>query len=253
MIIADVSLVACISRGAGYELASEVVLLRKQVAMLTERSSGRRVRIRFLQRCSLAVLSRLCHWREAIVACDVCTVVTATFRVLYVSVVMAIGSRRILHTNVTASPPAEWTTRQLREAIPCTHGYRFLLHGRDSIFSKDLDRTVKRLGLRVLKSPVRAPKADAFCERLMGTLRRECLDRLIPLSENHLRRILSRWARHYNKARPHSSLGPGIPDPPPELPVPLPTHRHRLPRGSRVIVTPILGGLHHEYRLEEAA
>jgi putative transposase len=109
------------------------------------------------------------------------------------------------------------------------------------------------LGLIMFKSPVRAPKANAFSERLIVTLRRECLDWLIPLSENHLRRMLARWVRHYNKARPHSSLGPKIPGPPPGLPVPLQLHRHRLPKGAWVAATPILGGLHHEYRLDTAA
>ena len=105
---------------------------------------------------------------EAIVACDFLTVVTATFRVLYVFVVMEVGSRRIVYYNVTTNPTAAWTTQQLREAIPCDHRYRFLVHDRDSIFSKSLDETIRHLGLRVLKSPVRAPKANAFCERLHG-------------------------------------------------------------------------------------
>lgn len=190
---------------------------------------------------------------EAIVACDFFTTVTASFRVLYVFVAMEVGSRRILHCNVTANPTAEWTTRQLRQGIPHDHRWRFLIHDRDSIFSTNLDQTVARMGLRVLKNPVRAPRANAFCERLIGTIRRECLDWLIPLSENHLRCILLRWAHHYNEARPHSSLGPGIPNPPPGLPLPLQAHRHCLPDGARVAATPILGGLHHEYRLDRAA
>jgi transposase InsO family protein len=190
---------------------------------------------------------------ETIVACDFFTSVTATFRVLYVFLVMEVGSRRILHYNVTANPTAEWTTRQLREAIPHDHRWRFLVHDRDSIFSRRLDETINRMGLRVLKSPIRAPKANAFVERLIGTMRRECLDWLIPLSENHLRRILGRWVRHYNQARPHASLGPGIPEPPKGLPVLLQAHRHRIPPGDRVVATPILGGLHHEYRLDRAA
>lgn len=190
---------------------------------------------------------------DAIVACDFLTTVTAGFRVLYVFLVMEVGSRTILHCNVTANPTAEWTTRQLRGAIPYDHRRRFLIHDRDSVFSSDLDRTVERLGLQILKSPVRAPKANAFCERLVGTARRECFDWLIPLSEGHMRRILRDWVRHYNEARPHASLGPGIPDPPPGLPVPAQVDRHRLPAGTRVAATPILGGLHHEYRLEKLA
>jgi transposase InsO family protein len=117
---------------------------------------------------------------RAIVACDFCVVVTATFRVLYVFVVIEHASRRLLHINVTAHPTAEWTLQQLREAIPSDHDYRFLTHDRDSIFSKQLDQRMRNLGLRMLKTPPRVPRANAICERVLGTLRRECLDFLIP-------------------------------------------------------------------------
>jgi putative transposase len=188
---------------------------------------------------------------QAIVACDFCVVVTATFRLLYVFVVMEHATRRILHTNVTASPTASWTLQQLREAIPANHTYRFLMHDRDSIFSQQLDQSIRHLGLRVLKTPVRTPQANALCERLIGTLRRECFDFLIPLSANHVRRILREWVPHYNTSRPHMSLGPGMPQPPASLPVPLQAHRHQLPAHLLVVSQPILGGLHHAYALAE--
>jgi putative transposase len=152
---------------------------------------------------------------QAIVACDFCIVITATFRILYVFVVIDHSSRRLLHVNVTAHPTAPWTLQQLRDAIPSDHTYRFLIHDRDAIFSRQLDQCVRNLGLRVLKTPVRSPQANALCERLLGTLRRECLDFLIPLTANHLRRILHKWVCHYNAGRPHMALGPGIPQPPP--------------------------------------
>jgi putative transposase len=186
---------------------------------------------------------------QAIVACDFCVVVTATFRLLYVFVVMEHRRRRILHCNVTAHPTAQWTLQQLREAMPSDHGYRFLIHDRDCIFSQQLDQRVQHLGLRVLKTPVRSPQANAFCERLLGTLRRECLDFVIPLTEHHLRHLLHEWATHYNTGRPHLSLGPGIPQPPASLPAPRQAHRHRLPAHLHVVTRPILGGLHHEYGL----
>jgi transposase InsO family protein len=190
---------------------------------------------------------------QAVVACDFCVVVTATFRLLYVFVLMEHATRRILHANVTAHPTAPWTLQQLREAIPADHSYRFLIHDRDSIFSQQLDQRIRNLGLRVLKTPVRSPQANALCERLLGTLRRECLDCLIPLTESHLRRLLHTWVPHYNAGRPHMALGPGIPAPPSYLPVPLQAHRHRLPPHVWVRARPILGGLHHEYQLEEKA
>jgi len=108
-------------------------------------------------------------------------------------------------------------------------------------------------GLKVLRTPVQAPKANAYCERLMGTIRRECLDYVIPFSEKHLRTILRDWVAHYNQGRPHSSLGPGIPD----LcgkPIARPTvQRHELPAACRIRIKDVLSGLHHEYWLEETA
>ena len=127
---------------------------------------------------------------------------------------MEIGSRRILHANVTANPTAEWTLQQFREALPWEHDYRWLIHDRDSIFSQALDEAIEDMLLTVLKTPFRAPLANAFCERLIGTLRRECLDHMIPMSDTHLRMIVREWVEHYNRGRPHSSLGPGLPDPP---------------------------------------
>jgi putative transposase len=190
---------------------------------------------------------------QAIVACDFCVVVTATFRLLYVFVIMEHATRRILHTNVTAHPTASWTLQQLREAIPADHTYRCLIHDHDSIFSQQLDRGIRHLGLRVLKTPVRTPQANALCARLIGTLRRECFDFLIPLTANHLRWLLHTWVRHYNTSRPHMALGPGIPQPPPSLPEPLQPSRHWLPEHVRVVSQAILGGLHHEYRLAKVA
>jgi putative transposase len=186
---------------------------------------------------------------SAILACDFCVVVTATFRLLYVFIVIEHQTRRIVHCNVTAHPTAAWTLQQLREAIPSDHSYRFLIHDRDGIFSPLLDKSVSHMGIRVLRSPPRSPKANSFCERVIGTLRRECLDYFIPITESHLRSITTNWMTHYNKGRPHSSLGPGIPNPPSDLPVALQTHRHRIPNHLKVIAHPILGGLHHEYGL----
>ncbi|MDQ3831478.1 MAG: integrase core domain-containing protein [Candidatus Tectomicrobia bacterium] len=190
---------------------------------------------------------------QAIVACDFCVVFTATFRLLYVFVVMEHLTRRLLHVNVTAHPTAAWALQQLREAIPADHAYRFLIHDRDTIFSQTLDQSVHHLGLKVLETPPRSPQANALCERLIGTLRRECLDFVIPLTEAHLRRLLHEWAAHYNRGRPHMSLGPGIPQPPSSLPASRCEHRHRWLKPYHVVAHPILGGLHHDYRLEPQA
>src|SRR5690606_13481717 len=105
---------------------------------------------------------------RVMVAADFFVVITATFRTLYVVVILELGTRRILHYNVTAHPTTEWTLQQFREALPADHSYRFAIHDRDSIFSKELDKAVTELGVRVLRTPVRAPKANSVCERFGG-------------------------------------------------------------------------------------
>jgi putative transposase len=180
-------------------------------------------------------------------------VVTATFRLLYVFVVIEHASRRLLHVNVTAHPTAEWTLKQLREAIPADHMYRFLIHDRDAIFSRQLDQRIRNLGLGVLKTPPRCPQANAICERVLGTLRGECLDFLIPFTANHLRQLVVEWVTHYNTGRPHMALGPGIPQPLPARLASLQKGRHVLPDHLSIVAHPILRGLHHDYALETSA
>ncbi len=154
---------------------------------------------------------------KAIVACDFFVAVTATFRLLYVFVVIEHSSRQLVRVNVTARPSAAWALQQLREVVGFDHARRYLIHDRDSIFARYLDESIRALGLSVLKSPPYCPRANAICERVIGTIRRECLDWLIPISEGHLRSILKSWVEHYNRGRPHSCLGPSVPDPPQEL------------------------------------
>ena len=187
---------------------------------------------------------------SGIVACDFLTWVTATFQVLYFFVAIEIGSRRILHCTVTNHPAAEWTRQQFREFLDGESSHRYLIHDRDSVFSAEVDAALNGFGLQVLKTPVRSPMANAYCERVTGSIRRECLDYLIPLHERHLKRILREYITHYNRGRPHSALGPGFPEPI-QATVPARGHRHRLPAGYRVAKTPVLGSLHHEYRLEK--
>ena len=186
---------------------------------------------------------------NAIVACDFCVVVTATFRLLYVLVVIEHGSRRLIHCNVTEYPTAEWTRQQFREAILSDHEYRYLIHDRDCIFSTDFDRSVKNMGLRVLRTPYRSPQANSICDRAIGSMRRECLDYMIPFNESHLRRVLKSWATYYNQTRPHMTLGPGIPDAKSKTLTLINAERHRICKNVRVVANAILGGLHHDYEL----
>jgi len=180
----------------------------------------------------------------AILACDFFVTVTATFRVLYVFVVIERGTRCLAHLNVTSHPSAQWTPQQLREALADNGNHKYLIHDRDAIFAKHLDNSIRALGLRVLRSPIFSPKANAVCERLIGTIRRECLDWMIPLSEAHLRSILRTWRNHYNSARPHSALGPGVPDPPQKLAcIRDSATRPRMLAGALVCATSVLGGV----------
>jgi putative transposase len=188
---------------------------------------------------------------HATLACDFFVTITATFRTLYAFVVLDVGTRRIVHWNVTEHPTAAWTVQQFRTIVPGDQPQRFLIHDRDSIYAAAVDDALTAMGLTVLKTPVRCPQANAFCERLIGTIRRECLDWLIVLSERHLRFVLREWVVHYNHRRPHASLGPGIPDAPPET-LARPSGHH-IVAGHRVTAAPILAGLHHEYRLERLA
>jgi hypothetical protein len=131
--------------------------------------------------------------------------------------------------------------------------HRFVIHDRDTIDSNGVDRTLEALGLRVLKTPGRAPHANAFCERVIGTVRRECFDFIIAINEGHVRAILREWVTHYDRGRPLASLGPGIPEGSAVDALVGESHGHSLPGGCRVAATPILGGLHHEYHLERQA
>lgn len=107
---------------------------------------------------------------------------------------MDVGTRRIRHWNVTDHPTTDWTAEQFRMVMSGDESYRFLIHDYDSVYSEDVDGTITAMGLTILKTPVRAPQANAFCEGLIGTMWRECLDWMIPFSEDHLRAILrSGW------------------------------------------------------------
>jgi transposase InsO family protein len=189
---------------------------------------------------------------KAIIASDFFVVVTATFRLVYVFVIIEVASRRVLHFNATHHPTADWTLQQLRECIVGDEGYRFIIHDRDRIYSRELDSSLKTLGLTVVKTPRKTPQANGIFERWIGSARRECLDFMIPISDTHIRQMLRCWVDHYNRARPHSSLGPGTPDPSSPK-AELQEQRHCIPKDCRVVATSILGGLHHEYRLEKIA
>jgi transposase InsO family protein len=158
----------------------------------------------------------------------------------------------MVHFNVTEHPTAEWTIQQFCEFLAFDHPYRFLVHDQDTKFNLEFDSALRTFGMRGLKTPVRRPTANSYCERMIGSIRRDCLDYTIPFDERHLRSVLKEYLIHFSRRRPHSALGPGIPEPL-QVKVPDEPHRHKLPPNARVKSVSVPGGLHHEYSLEKEA
>jgi putative transposase len=159
------------------------------------------------------------------------------FRALFVFVIIELGSRRIIHFAVTRHPTDAWVAQQLREATPYDQKPRFLIRDRDGKFGEMFRRVVEGTGIDVLLIPPRAPQANAVCERFWGSLRRECLDFFILLGERHLRRVVREYIRYYNGARPHQGIDQQIPN-----------DSQCLNKDGQIVTSPVLGGLHHDYR-----
>jgi transposase InsO family protein len=168
-------------------------------------------------------------------AADLFTVPTLTFKTLYVLVFIAHDRRELVHVNVTANPTAAWVWRQVIEATPWGHTPRHLLHDRDAVYGRDFRRRARRIGIDAISTPIRAPRANAGIERLIGTLRRECLDHVIVLNERHLTSVLTEFVRYYNQDRPHRTLGLQAPEP------------KLRPMTGPIRSRPVLTGLHHVY------
>jgi len=170
------------------------------------------------------------------------TVPTLRFQVLYVFLVLAHDRRRILHFNVTAHPTAEWTGQQLREAFPFDQGPRYLLRDRDAIFGLDFREQVRDLGIHEVLSTPRSPWQRAYVERVIGSIRRECLDHVIVFDAMSLRRILASYFAYYHRSRTHLSLGKDSPEPRPIQP----------PAMGPVVAVSQVSGLHHRYERRAA-
>jgi putative transposase len=179
---------------------------------------------------------------QQLVSIDFFTVPTIRFQVLYVFLVLAHDRRRILHSNVTAHPTAEWTGQQLREAFPFDQLPRYLLRDRDRIFGDDFQEQLRDMGICEVLSAPRSPWQRAYVERVIGSIRRECLDHVIVFHENALRRTLHSYFDYYHRSRTHLSLGKDSLEPraiqPPEM-------------GS-IVAVPQVGGLHHRYERRAA-
>jgi putative transposase len=177
-----------------------------------------------------------------LVSVDFFTVPTIRFQVLYVFLVLAHDRRRVVHFNVTAHPTAEWTAQQLREAFPFDQIPRYLLRDRDKIFGDTFREQVKDMNIEEVLSAPRSPWQRAYVERVIGSMRRECLDHVIVFGESSLRRTLSSYFSYYHQTRPHLSLEKDAPEPRPIQP----------PELGRVVAVPQVGGLHHRYERRAA-
>ena len=172
-----------------------------------------------------------------LIALDFFTVPTATFRVLFVLVVLTHSRRRLVHFNVTAHPTAEWTARQLLEACALEEGPRYLIRDRDQVYGERFSHQARMLDIQEAVIAPRSPWQNAYAERVIGSIRRECLDHVVVIGERHLREILLKYVEYYNRTRTHLSLTKDTPD-----------HRTaQRPSEGRVVGGPRVGGLHHEY------
>src|SRR5262249_48867866 len=174
---------------------------------------------------------------KQLVSIDFLIVQTVNFQILFVFVVLAHERRRTIHFNVTAHPTAEWTAQQIAEAFPWDSAPRYLLHDRDAIYGELFQRRVREMGIREVLTAPRSPWQNPYVERLIGSIRRECLDHVIVLNESSLRQILKTYFQYYERSRTHLALEKDAPAgrviQPPEL--------------GRVIKFPEVGGLHHRY------
>ena len=179
---------------------------------------------------------------QALIAVDFFAVPTATFRVLHVFLVLAHERRQVLHFNITEAPSALWTAQQMVEAFPYTIPPRYLLRDRDAISGADFTRRVQGLGLEQKLIAPRSPWQNPMVERVIGSIRRECLDHVIVLNARHLRHILSDYRAYYHEHRTHRSLDQDCPFSRPIEP----------PDKGNIIELPLLGGLHHRYTRQAA-
>jgi putative transposase len=184
------------------------------------------------------------HWRaflnnhvKDIVACDFFTVPTVTFQVLFVFIVLAHERRRIVHFHITEHPTAQWTAQQIVEAFPWDAAPRYMLRDRDSIYGTAFQQCVEHLGMEEVKIAPHSPWQNPYAERVIGSIRRECLNEVIVLNERHLRRVLQSYMDYYHDWRTHRSLEMDAPEP----------RAIQLPAVGPVRKLPEVGGLHHHY------
>ena len=179
----------------------------------------------------------LTNHADCLASIDFFVVPTATFHLLFGFIVLHHERRQIMHFGVTANPTMAWVAQQIREAFPWGTAPRYLIRDRDGAYGQSFRSTVTAMGVEEVVTAPRSPWQNPYVERLIGSVRRECLDHSIILNERHLRRILGSYLDYYHGSRTHLSLGKDTPD-----------GRPVQPAGSGTVVSlPKVGGLHHRY------
>ncbi len=179
----------------------------------------------------------LTNHSECLAAMDFFTVPTARFRVLYVFIVLSHDRRQVVHFNVTEHPTAQWTAQQLVEAFPFDSAPRYLLRDRDAIYGEQVQRRIRSLGIDQVITAPRSPWQNPYVERVIGSIRRDCLDHVIVSNERHLRRILRDYFDYYHSCRTHLSLNKDSPKP----------RSIEYEKQDNIVALPRVGGLHHRY------
>ena len=172
-----------------------------------------------------------------IAAIDMFVVASASFRLLYVMIILARDRRQIVRIDVTRYPTAGWLARLVTDAFPWDSAPRYLLRDNDASYGQDFRKQVDAMGITEVVSAARSPWQNAYVERVIGSIRRECLDYILIFNERHLRRVLSSYADYYHRSRTHLSLDKDCPDSRPDMP----------PGNGRVVAIPQVWGLHHCY------
>ena len=173
-------------------------------------------------------------------ACDFVPVVTLFFKTIHAFVIVHHESRRVVHFGVTEHPTDEWITQQLREATPFEEKSKYLICDNDKKYGPKFERVAETSGMEVIHTPYEAPRANAICERFVGSLRRECLDHVLVIGVPQLIRLLKEYVSYFNQARPHQGIAQQLPAPRVSPP--------GEPKAGKVIAFLVLNGLHHDYR-----
>jgi putative transposase len=171
-------------------------------------------------------------------ACDFVPVVDLLFRQVHVFFIIALQSRRVIHFGVTREPSQFWVAQQLREATADGKHPRFIIRDNDSIFGHAFDLLASATGIEVLRTPIKAPRANGICERYIGSVRRECLDQMLIFGERQLYRVVRAYVDYFNHSRPHRGIEQRVPSGLPAM----------ANVSGKIASTPVLNGLHHEYR-----